>query len=45
METGQASMHAPHNVEALATSNASGCSSPASNGVSTAPIGPEYTHP
>ncbi len=33
-------MHAPHKVDAPATSAASGCSA-ASSGVSTAPIGPE----
>ena len=39
MLTGQASMHAPHSVEALASSAASGWLL-ASSGVSTAPTGP-----
>ena len=44
MLTGQASMHAPHSVDALESSAASSCWL-ASSGVSTAPTGPLYTHP
>ena len=44
MRTGQTSQHAPHSVEASASSLAAG-SSWCSSGVRTAPIGPAYTDP